>query len=468
MKFLGLRITAHDSNITYTNGKSVRYCSTERLYGIKHHGFDNDWQWLDILKKWDIDINDIDAICIVSDDSIKKYDFGVPTFSIDHHYAHALSLWPLGEIPDYNFVYDGYGSNNKSCSLFKGKNLIESYNCHDHGSIGLSMAQVGKDLNLTCDEYGEDLAGKVMGLAAFGLIDEDFYYKISKFDISNIKQAWNYELWDRKWDSFDINWLQTVHEYTGDLISKKIDEIPDKIVGYSGGVAQNCVFNGKISKKVVIPPHANDCGLSLGAVEYLRMHYNQEKFDNTGFPFWQDDEIPEKPSDDTILKTCEAIADGCIVAWYQGAGEIGPRALGHRSILMNPRLPHAKDTLNNRVKHREPFRPFGASVLKEDINKYFDYNRDVPYMNVSVPVKDSDLKSITHIDQSCRIHTVEGDDCFSRLLHKYKELTGDSELLNTSLNVGGKPIASKIWEAKELFSKKDIDKLVIGNAIIEK
>ena len=173
-------------------------------------------------------------------------------------------------------------------------------------------------------------------------------------------------------------------------------------------------------------------------------------------------------SDQVILETAEALADGDIVAWYQGHGEIGPRALGNRSILMNPRLPDAKDTLNRKVKHREHFRPFGGSVLLEDVDKHFEWTGACPYMNVSVPVKDEGLKAITHIDGSSRIQTVDGDGSYARLIRKYKEITGDGVLLNTSLNVGGKPIAGHKWEAKELFAKKDIDVLVIGDDILSK
>ena len=135
---------------------------------------------------------------------------------------------------------------------------------------------------------------------------------------------------------------------------------------------------------------------------------------------------------------------------------------------MQARNRRAKDFLNARVKHRESFRPFGAAVLKEDTSKYFDYDGDSPYMNTSVPVLDKELTSVTHVDGSCRIQTVDGDDSFARLLRKYKEITGDSVLLNTSLNIGGSPIASRIWEAKEMFSKKGIDDLVTGNNLFDK
>jgi carbamoyltransferase len=106
--------------------------------------------------------------------------------------------------------------------------------------------------------------------------------------------------------------------------------------------------------------------------------------------------------------------------------------------------------------------------LREDVSKYFDCDYDVPYMNMSVQVKDTRLTSITHIDNTCRIQTVDGDGHFARLLRKYKEMTGESVILNTSLNIGGSPIASRIWEAKELFSKKGIQDMAIGNNFYDK
>ena len=484
MKFLGLRIDDHDSNVTYTDGKKVKYCATERLYGIKHHGWDNIWQWEDVLDSWGVKVDDLDAIAIITDDinfeqgeSYRELEMGFPcrTFAVDHHYAHHLSIWPVGEVPHTGYVYDGFGNDDHSFSLIQGEKVALTHTEAEYGSIGKEMANVGLQVGLKADPQGLDLAGKVMGLAAYGLIDKEYYDKISHYGFTNIKGIWNYKSWHRKWDKdFDINWLRTVHEYTGDQLALYLSHPVggDDIIGYSGGVAQNCNFNGKIRKtgqQVLIPPHANDCGLSLGAVEFLRRRFHEEPFSNEGFPFWQDDEAPEdEPDDRTIEKAALQLSLGRIVAWYQGHGEIGPRALGHRSILMQARNRRAKQFLNERVKHREGFRPFGAAVLKEDTSKYFDYDGDSPYMNTSVPVLDKELTSVTHVDGSCRIQTVDGDDSFARLLRKYKEITGDSVLLNTSLNIGGSPIASRIWEAKEMFSKKGINDLVIGNNLFDK
>lgn len=481
MKFLGLRLDDHDSNITYTDGKTVKYCATERLFSIKHHGFNNVWQWEDILNRWDVKLEDIDAIAIITDDitfdekeNYREIDLGMPcrVYAVDHHWAHVLSMWPLGPIPYTNFVFDGFGNNDRAHSLYVGGKVQYTHDVNESGSIGVCMAKVGRTLGLSADDWGLDLAGKVMGLQSFGIKDQSYYDKVDMYPLSRVRDIWNYDSWDRKWDNtFDINWLRTVHEVTGDKIAAYIGGHED-VVGYSGGVAQNCVFNGKIVKtgqKVVIPPHANDCGLSLGAVEFLRQHYHEPEFSNEGFPFWQDDEAPDEVTDETIVRAADALAQGHIVGWYQGHGEIGPRALGNRSILMNARNRKAKDVINARIKHREHFRPFGAAVPQEDVSKFFDFDGEAPYMNIAVDVKDKELTSVTHIDNTCRVQTVpKGNDHFSKLIRVYREMTGDSVLLNTSLNIAGSPIASKMWEAKELFSKKDIDDMFIGNDHLSK
>lgn len=475
MKFLGLRVEDHDSNITYTDGKSVKYCATERLFGIKHHGFDNGWQWEDVLNDWGAQVADLDGVAVISDNNILEdgelyrqldVDFPCPFFQIDHHYAHMLSLWPL-TIPEVNYVLDGYGNNERSQSVFHGHKLVDTYTVKENGSIGIIMGKVGRTLDLKADDRGLDLAGKVMGLQAYGLLDESYYATLEQYSIEHIKDIWDYDNWPRNWDKkFDINWLRTVHEYTGDALAKLMEG--PEIIGYSGGIAQNSVFNGKICKnqEVVIPPHVNDCGLSLGAVEFLRQKFDGEAFDTTGFPFWQDDEAPEEASDRCIDMVAEALAAGKIVGFYQGHGELGPRALGNRSILMNARDKTAKDTINSKVKKREHFRPFGAAVLKEDASKYFDCDIDVPFMNICCDVIDKELSSVTHIDGSSRIQTLGEDTPLRRVAESYKKLTGDSVLLNTSLNIGGKPIASKIWEAKEIFSKTEIDMMVVGDRVM--
>ena len=482
MKFLGLSLDDHDSSVTYTDGTVVKYLSTEREYDIKHHGFRDHWRWQTILKKWDVSLDDIDAVAVILDSNklddgevYKRIDdlefagqsLGCPVFVIDHHYAHALSLWPLGEVPEVNYVFDGYGNRDRSHTLFYGNRIVDQYDVSTDGSLGTILADIGRHLKMSGN--GLDAAGKVTGLSAYGVHDKSHAEKIKDIPLKNIEGIWNAELWERRPnnDFFHIDWLKTCHDITADKYAEYILS-SDGLIGYSGGIAQNCVINSKLlsSGRVVIPPHSNDSGLSLGAVEFLRRYYQQDEFDNTGFPFWQDDEAPDsEPSDETISFAAEALASGRPIGWYQGHGEIGPRALGNRSILMSARVPYAKQFLNNKVKYRENYRPYGAAVLREDVTKHFDCDYDVPYMNSAVQVVDSGIPGVTHVDNSCRIQTVSGDNSFSRLLQRYKDLTGDSVILNTSLNIGGQPIASKIWQAHEIYSKTSLEYLVVGDDV---
>jgi len=185
------------------------------------------------------------------------------------------------------------------------------------------------------------------------------------------------------------------------------------------------------------------------------------------FPFCQSDEAPELPSKKTLTTIAKELANGKIVAMYQGNGEVGPRALGNRSILMDPTVWNGKDIINERVKKRENYRPFGAAVMLEHVGDYFDWDRETPYMLHAVPVRDKSIESVTHVDGTCRIQTVK-DGMMYDLLDEFYKITNVPVLLNTSLNLAGKPIAGTISEAKKLFNDVDIDILCYGNTILYK
>jgi carbamoyltransferase len=224
---------------------------------------------------------------------------------------------------------------------------------------------------------------------------------------------------------------------------------------------------------MIIPPHCPDDGISLGCVEFLRQKYQQPHFDRSGFPFWQSDEAPQTiPSKQIIDKTAELLAQGKIVGWYQGHGEIGPRALGNRSILMDPSIKGGKDIINNKVKHREEYRPFGASVLLKSTNDIFECEYDSPFMLYNYKCRDEKrFNSIVHVDGTCRIQTVAPTkefEVYYELITKFQDKTGIPMLLNTSLNVNGKPIAGTIDDAKSLYDTTELDVLVVGNDLIIK
>jgi len=262
----------------------------------------------------------------------------------------------------------------------------------------------------------------------------------------------------------------------------------------SGGVALNSVANGllareEIFRKVFIPPAPGDSGASLGAAfmhhyedpdavrqevpfySSLGTEYKQQEIEN----FLRIKEIPyQNLREDELFRTItQALLHDKIVAWFQGRMEFGPRALGNRSILANPANAEAKDLLNKRVKRREEFRPFGASVLEEDAQQFFLNITNSPFMQMVFPVRPEArerIAAVVHKDGSCRIHTVapEPGDRFRRLLEFWKAQSGLGLLLNTSFNMAGDPIVSNPREAYECFAKSGMDLLVLENCVISR
>ena len=315
-----------------------------------------------------------------------------------------------------------------------------------------------------------------MALKAFGNINPDV--SNDGIHIDNLDKMWDFDLLQAKShdQQYLVDYIHTAHEYTEQIYLRHFQKFvePDDIVGYSGGVAQNTVINKVLKDSIpnlVIPPHAYDQGLSLGAIEFIRREHNLMPLPSEGFPFMQDDQAPtSRPSTKTIKDTAELLAQGKIVGWYQGHGEVGPRALGNRSILMTPFDPHGKDYLNNKVKHREPFRPFGASVIENKVSQYFYWNGPSPYMLYVMDVLEPDrFPCITHADGTCRVNTVSPEqEDYYMLLQEYEKLTGAPVILNTSLNKGGKPIAGRIGDALGLYYESGLDSIVIGDEIKNK
>ena len=497
MKLLALRLCAHDSNVTYYDGEHLKYKSFERDFQAKHFGFGGIYGWTRILEEWNIKPWFVDAIAIVLDSHVHneiQYDpqkltevieipvfrdlgFKCPIHRIDHHYAHSLSFWPMGVEPTINFVFDGFGDDWMYRSVWRGDKLIDS--CKSNGqdimnssSFGFIMSHLGAVLNMKGNYL--DHAGKVMALKAFGNHNNDV---VPIDHIDDLDKLWDFMVLDQHINDqmYITDYIHTAHEETEKIYLKHFQQFikPDDIVGYSGGIAQNTIINKVLKDAIpnlVIPPHANDQGLSIGAIEYLRKEYNLMALPKEGFPFMQDDEAPSRPSTKTIKDTAEQLAQGKIVGWYQGHGEIGPRALGNRSILMNPFDPHGKDFINNKVKHRESFRPFGASVLEDKVSRYFYWNGPSRYMLYVMDVLEPDrFPTITHADGTCRVNTVSPEqEDYHMLLQEYEKLTGVPVLLNTSLNNSGKPIAGRIADALELYYTTDLDTLVVGDEIKNK
>ena len=491
-KLLGIRICEHDSNISYFDGETVRYYKSERNKQIKHHGYNNVWEWKnDIEKLWNMNVNDVDEIAIVFDPWLHKlpldneefypaieykyFPSHCKVYRVNHHLAHALSCWPIQKSrPEYEIIIDGVGDYNNTWTVIKNDKVIKRGYKTLHGSLGDEMCKAGEWLNIVCDNLF-DVAGKLMALQAYGELLPFMKYKLNH-DMYSIDK-----LFDRQ-NFFDyigdelvghlkpLDWIRTIHDKVSDILIEFFEDITDKnydaSISYSGGVAQNVIWNTALKNKfpnLVIPPHCNDEGLSLGALEYLRVKNNLPPFSIDNFPFCQSDESPNSiPSEKTIERTAQLLQQGKVVGWYQGHGEIGPRALGHRSILMNPEIPNAREIIN-KIKRRENYRPFGASILKDFQKKYFNTDIDNPYMQY-IGYSDR-YKSITHIDGSCRYQTVDGKTIFHRLLQEFYELTGCPMLLNTSLNINGKPILGT-WDYNS-WKQIGLDAMIVGSNIYE-
>ncbi len=260
----------------------------------------------------------------------------------------------------------------------------------------------------------------------------------------------------------------------------------------AGGVALNSVMNGRIVREagfddIYVMPAAGDNGTALGAASYVyntlldqpRVFVHDDPFLGTSY---SDDHIarligecklPARRQDDMPSAAARLLADGQILGWFQGKMEIGPRALGNRSILANPTLPHMKDKINAEVKHREAFRPFAPSVPVEDRDKYFDIIGESPFMLKVCPVRPEMrglLPAITHVDGSARLHTVSRgiNPAFYDLLQRFGEVTGTPVLLNTSFNIQGEPIVESPEDAIRCFFSTGLDALALGSFLITK
>jgi carbamoyltransferase len=286
----------------------------------------------------------------------------------------------------------------------------------------------------------------------------------------------------------------------------------------AGGVALNCVGNGKVLRekifdKLWIQPAAGDAGGALGVAmciwhqmldnkrqvkegdsmkgSYLGPRYKAESLRK----FLDSREIPYKQLDDTELTHTVAnhLKTGKVVGWFQGRMEFGPRALGGRSIIGDPRSPKMQSVMNLKIKYRESFRPFAPSVLQEKVSEWFDMNAESPYMLLVAPVKEdkridipdekkdlfgidllnvprSQIPAITHVDYSARIQTVrkETNPRYYDLIQEFEKITGCPVIINTSFNVRGEPIVCRPEEAYLCFMRTEMDTLVLENFVLDK
>jgi carbamoyltransferase len=267
---------------------------------------------------------------------------------------------------------------------------------------------------------------------------------------------------------------------------------------FAGGVALNCVANGKLFdqapfEQIFIQPAAGDAGLALGAAFHV---YHQILGHPRSFQMrhasWGPDysaseirtaleekrifqdglEISEFAEEKIAQAAAQYISEGDVVGWFSGRAEWGPRALGNRSILADPRRPEMKEILNRRIKHRESFRPFAPSILAESTGEFFEKAHPSPFMTFAYPLrqeKRNALPAATHVDGTCRLQTVDRDanPRFWRLISEFGALTGTPAVVNTSFN-DNEPIVCAPGEAIDCFLRTHMDALVMGNYVVRK
>jgi carbamoyltransferase len=261
----------------------------------------------------------------------------------------------------------------------------------------------------------------------------------------------------------------------------------------AGGVALNCVANGRILREgpfdhIFVQPAAGDAGGAVGVASYIyhtllkndRRFVMRHAFTGPGYTpeelrdFLINNAIPfkELSRDELLRRAAQLIADQHVIGWFQGRMEFGPRALGNRSILADARNPENKDRVNLKIKFRESFRPFAPAVLAERCYEYFELEEPSPYMLLVAPVRPNKriIPSVTHVDGSARIQTVDRDTnpLFYDLIAEFDRLTGVPVIINTSFNVRGEPIVCTPADAYRCFVQTGMDYLALGNCLLDK
>jgi len=475
----------------------------------------------------------------------KSFDSNKLMFG-EHHFSHAASAFFASPFEEsVVLTLDGVGEwATSTVAIGKGNNLNIVKEIHFPHSLGLlySAFTYYTGFRVNSGEY------KLMGLAPYGepkfkeiildkLIDlkEDGSFRL---DQSYFNYATGLTMTNKKFNDLfgepvrrpDVDQITQFHMD----IAASIQAVTEKVVltitraiskeynisnlCMAGGVALNCVANGKILtdksfQNIWIQPASGDAGGALGGAltvwykelnkprkvnpndsmkgAYLGPQYKQDRIEKD---LLENGAIFEVLSDDEIVEqSAKALSEGNALGWFQGRMEFGPRSLGGRSILGDPRSEKMQKTLNLKVKYRESFRPFAPSVLRDDMTEWFELDYDSPYMLLVGRVKKSKLikmtneekslfgidklnikrsliPAVTHIDYSARIQTVhkKTNPKYYSLLAKFKEKTGCSVLVNTSFNVRGEPIVCSPEDAFNCFMGTELDLLVIGNCILRK
>lgn len=536
-KVIGLNIGHDGGCTICIDGVVVASMAEERLNRLKNsYGWWNSLHYcleLASLKLSDIDL----VVFSDYNDKISDgYDGGLALFGLDkdkciradHHLSHAsAAFFTSGYEKSLVYVLDGRGNNNSTETIYLAEdNKIEKI-------AGNSAANYRKGFIAAYQAFTayfgwhQDEAGKTMGLAPYG--DSSKYSRYPLFEKN--EDGWYENRLSSntalaleqfcKENDIDVPvkfspdslqyadmaaWVQYEFERVSlETIKRYIDQTQAKNLCMAGGGALNSVLNTKILESTEIEnlfifPASGDSGQSIGNAmygyfiegqnprteyswdhDYRRQDYTDEVIESTlkrvrevgDLIIPKSGQFRYKKEENITSVTAQLISEGYIVGWMQGGSEMGPRALGHRSILCDPRPKDMKNKLNNRVKHRESFRPFAASVLESKASEYFGTSDPSKFMLLVVDIVDKykdAIPAVSHIDDTCRIQTVTKEDngVYFDLIEEFEKITGLPLVLNTSFNLAGEPIVETPFDALKCFLKTEIDFLVIGNYLVEK
>ena len=444
----------------------------------------------------------------------------------EHHLSHAAHTFYTSPFEEAAILtVDGVGEWSTTSFGYAKNNSIKLTNdIRWPHSLGLFYSAFTYFLGFQVNE-GEY---KLMGLASYG---KPLFYDTILNNLIDVKSDGSIRL-DMSYFAFTHDKVMTnkkfaklfgieprkreqkaeqIHYDIGASAQKVLEEILLKMVNHvynktkiknlclGGGVALNGVANYRILKEgpfdnVHIPPSSGDAGSAVGCAQYLYYIYHKNPriieqdqskviLENVYVgPSYTNNEIKsfldskgsnyEKLERQELLaKTAQLISDGNIVGWYQGKMEWGPRALGCRSILADPRKAEMKDILNEKIKHREAFRPFAPSILEEYVSEYFEIDRTSPYMLMVAPVKKpQEIPAVTHVDGTGRLQTVHqnANPMYYDLINEFYKITGVPVIINTSMNVMGEPIVNTPEQAYQMIIKTDMDVIVMGDYLVRK
>jgi carbamoyltransferase len=484
------QISLNDINIVLLNNWHDKNLDSQEI--IELYGDDLKSSWFDFyvqgskLKK--VIINDIKLDCLINP---------------SHHLLHCSLAYftsPFSSAVSFSWDPTGYG-------VFHCKeNNINKIDI----DLGFSISKLATAIYSEASSiiFGSGLfgAGKVMGLAPYGyestnFHSNEFYLTYTDFNKlvreSDNSLVWYYD----KGDKWNAKLAYNVQRFMEEQLVVILDKLYDYCslndlepnICLSGGGALNSVANQVAFKRskfknIFLHPACGDDGTAIGAalwywhdvlgnskrefsnneLMYSTITYEDEIHDLL-FSGEFEDKLQIEKCDDYIKKTASLIADGNVIGWFQGASELGPRALGNRSILGDPRNESMKDILNSKVKFREGFRPFAPSVLNEFAEEWFGL-KDSPFMLRVCNVLKSGLPGITHIDKSARIQTVAEIDNpnYYELITEFYKITGVPLIIDTSFNIKGEPIVETPRHAIDCFLNTGIDYLVFPRFILKK